>query len=541
VNEYAMTFATPMLLLALLPWTAVVLYLLRGKRTPTTVPFLALWGRSASMAKPSRSLHRPPVFLVLMMLAMLLAIVAAAGPGRWGTGGHVTIILDRGITMSPVTAGGQKFRGVIDRANAELIHHVGYRTVDLLPVPGEEVQSDSEKWADLVAGYSPTALDTQGAIESAVNDRLRDPSSGLILVLTDRHLTVTNDRLLQIAPDAVVNDVGIAAIAARATRRAQGGQVMVRLRNSSPLREVSLRVISGDRTIASTQQLPPSGQTRDYFIDVSNLAESVRVEIDPHDQASVNDRAWLVREKSWPIIDRMTPLPAAVGRMIDVYAKLRPGDAASPHVAVGERALAAGERGVEIVGADAGGDTMSPVIEASHPITANVSHWPAAADAAVAPPAGFSPIVLRGGKTLVAMGKGQAWVNLDLQSWATSPDLVIFFTNLFDWLGQTTEPRYASHAPELLGVDWQRVDDSPAPGGIKAGEWPGLYRRSDGVIRAINAPDVAWSNAENDDGLPKLSTAAASGESMTNLAPIVCIAAIALVAMAAAMAPKRTI
>ena len=38
-----MTWAAPLWLLGLLPWSAVVLYLLWGRRRRTDVPFLDLW------------------------------------------------------------------------------------------------------------------------------------------------------------------------------------------------------------------------------------------------------------------------------------------------------------------------------------------------------------------------------------------------------------------------------------------------------------------------------------------------------------------
>src|SRR5215218_3027353 len=98
-----MIFANPILLLALLPWGAVTVWLLGGRRTSVGVPFIELWRADHAVAPKNRFFHPPPVALAAAILAMLLALLAAAGPavrsGRRGP--QLTIILDRGITMSP--------------------------------------------------------------------------------------------------------------------------------------------------------------------------------------------------------------------------------------------------------------------------------------------------------------------------------------------------------------------------------------------------------------------------------------------------------
>src|SRR5438309_1422584 len=98
-----MVFLSPIWLLGLLPWAAVVIYVLRGRFPRAAVPFLALWAGLITVAKSRRHLHRPPLFLALLLMTMLLALLAAAGPKLRGRGSTalVTIILDRGVTMSP--------------------------------------------------------------------------------------------------------------------------------------------------------------------------------------------------------------------------------------------------------------------------------------------------------------------------------------------------------------------------------------------------------------------------------------------------------
>src|SRR5262249_51988878 len=111
-----MFFTAPFWLLGLAPLLALTLYLLSGGGTAQVVPFLALWPW-ADQAPRRRKIRRPPAFLVWMILAMLLAVLAAAGPSikRAGVGArHFTIVLDRGIGMS--ASGAAPFRGELQSA-----------------------------------------------------------------------------------------------------------------------------------------------------------------------------------------------------------------------------------------------------------------------------------------------------------------------------------------------------------------------------------------------------------------------------------------
>jgi hypothetical protein len=75
-----MTFAAPLLLLALLPWTALVAYLLIGRRKRVLVPFVELWKMPIRPRRTTRALHVPPAAVTLMLLALLAALLAAARP-----------------------------------------------------------------------------------------------------------------------------------------------------------------------------------------------------------------------------------------------------------------------------------------------------------------------------------------------------------------------------------------------------------------------------------------------------------------------------
>src|SRR5688500_14889144 len=98
-----MNFASPLWLLALLPWTAVVAYLLWGRRRRVDVPFMALWPAEGDDAvRVRRRVMPPPLALALAILAMLLAILAAGRPGVPVERPRepLTVVIDRGWSVS---------------------------------------------------------------------------------------------------------------------------------------------------------------------------------------------------------------------------------------------------------------------------------------------------------------------------------------------------------------------------------------------------------------------------------------------------------
>src|SRR3954470_8084040 len=97
-----MTWAAPLSLLGLIPWSAVVLSLVWGRRPRVDVPFLDLWPAHGEGVKVRRRVTPPPVALALAILAMLLAILAAGRPGALlpHRGETLAMVVDRGWTMS---------------------------------------------------------------------------------------------------------------------------------------------------------------------------------------------------------------------------------------------------------------------------------------------------------------------------------------------------------------------------------------------------------------------------------------------------------
>src|SRR5687768_11887510 len=131
-----MTFLSPLWLIGLVPWAAVALYLLWGRRRQQWVPFLEFWIGPVQGPRPKRRLAAPPVSLAAALLAPLLALLAAAGPriaGAGARGGPVTIIVDAGASMSARGAAAARF--------VETAHLVGEELLKVGPQTPLEVYS----------------------------------------------------------------------------------------------------------------------------------------------------------------------------------------------------------------------------------------------------------------------------------------------------------------------------------------------------------------------------------------------------------------
>src|SRR5438045_225071 len=134
-----MLLTAPWWLLALLPWAGLTLYLLRGQSPRVGVPFVELWqDPDLPRLRRARWLRLPPVAIVLVLLGLLLAILAAARPAISvsSVGPPITIIVDRGVTMSTAAIGGDRWTKTLHDIEGRIVHHFGRCPVDLVSVPG---------------------------------------------------------------------------------------------------------------------------------------------------------------------------------------------------------------------------------------------------------------------------------------------------------------------------------------------------------------------------------------------------------------------
>jgi len=543
-----MTFAAPLWLVGLLPLSVVIVYLLWGRRRQEEVPFLDLWLGPVKGPRPRRRFAAPPVALTLAIGAMVLAVVGAARPA-WVGGGRtetVTVVLDRGATMSAGHRIAKTASAVASALAAE-----GSPPVDVVLVPGGEADSGtSPTWAARAGQIGPTALDTTAALDGVVA-RSIGQGAGLVIVATDRNVAGPSERLVRAWPSTPVHNAGIVLLAARAEPRAQ---VMVRIRNAGGPDRRELRVASAGGEVVQTIDLPRSPEeTRDYFLDPEAVGDVVKVELRGGDDFAGDDAAWLVREGAAPRIEPRGDLPPELRRMIDVYASANvPGaDAPAAPVVRDASALAPTSAGVVLAEASSVAPDGVPADVRPHPVTRD-TRWSFRSPVRLAaPPAGeWTVVVAVGGRPAVAVREAparQVWVGVDSDEWARTPEYVVFWANVFDWLGGG-QTRYVGHAPARLEGRWTPVElaGGVQPAGGEAGLWPGLYRREgDGALRAVNAGDVRFPEVPPGDWRPQLERVLAERprSGARPLAPAVLLAALACATLAAALwrrSPNRS-
>jgi hypothetical protein len=453
-----------------------------------------------------------------VLIAAMLAILAAAGPriGSFsGTGRPATIIVDRGITMS-ARSRFQMLAASIAPA-VERILGTGPATLCIVP-DGRRIPTDLANWANEVGHIDSAASDTRDALRWAARRALTDPTA-IVVLLSDRNIGITDRRLVQIAPTDRLSNVAIAALAVRAQPRPQA---MVSLLNDSPLRQTVIHI--GD--VSTKADLPPAGASHNFFVDLDSAPASLQASIEPAGDITANSRVWVVRRAAWPTISPMCAVPAELRRIIDVYRRNRPAGEDSAAVAVvaldsqppPDRPSAAimteGMATVPVTGAV----QLQP-----SPITDGID-WNAAMRGAdtstISAPPGFQPLVWTEGRTLVASSEDlprQVWIGFRSTAWAQTPDFVIFWAKVFDFLGGGSGVHYESRTIEPMETTL-----------------PGLYQRN-GQTVAFNAPAVYLDPAQTSDWQSRLSQLA--GEKSVdgeNIAPWMIVIAMASLLIAAA-------
>jgi hypothetical protein len=473
-----MTFSAPLWLLSLLPWVGLVLWMFTGRRSQTRVPFLVLWDKNTSAPRPRAAVHMPPMAILCFLLATLLAILGASDPVlsalRSSDRTPVTIILDRGATMS--AAG--KWQAIVPELAAQISARYGDGPVTFVPVPdGKALEATRADWSTLALALDPTAADTRRAIHAAAAAALRWNDSP-IFVISNQPLEHTDRRLIQVAPTSQPQNAGIASVAAS---RSLGPQVMVRVRNDSSLTRAELRVGSAAQTI----ELPPRGSDRTYFIAAPELRDSTPIELNMADDLPADNRGTLVLTHARPRLEPSGALPAAVQRIVASYTRTRAPASGSRPLRISTAPLDASIASVHVAPA-AQPAPDGQLLLADHPINANLN-WSELAlkETRLAPPPagdGWTPVVRAGDRPLVAVrqtGARQVWVGFESESFPRHPGFVVFWTNLLDWAGEggevfAYEGALAVPLPEAINPDWQTRLASLPPslaGGRSIGVW----------------------------------------------------------------------
>jgi hypothetical protein len=466
-------------------------------------------------------------------LSLLLAILAAAHIelilGHRRARSMLTIILDRGITMSARGSKELRFREIADQVQQELRRRFTDCTIQLISVPGETTENlDLMQFSDRVAQLGPTALDTRQLLSQIVS-QAKPPT----VVISDRALP-GDSQVIQAAPEGPIEDVAITAIAAR---ERPSRQVMVRIRNQSPRASVALRISSAGQSLERQIDLPMPPGERNYFVDLPAIGGDVRAELPLDDALPANNRAWLVRERASPKIEPRFPVSPELRRLIEAYARSRPAGRESATLSIVNYLVALHKGHPGILIAPAQETVVRLDLQVSdHALTGHVN-WqklPAPLRVASAAPDGWWPLLRTGQKILLAVSpsSNQVWIGFDSATWTTSTDYVIFWTNVFDWAGGGAES-LSAHSIDQLTPSWKPVDsDTPS-------YFPGLYQRNDGSIRAFNAPDVPIPNGRSIDRRSRIAALAAES-ARADLSPWLLILAITAV-LASALLWKRAI
>jgi hypothetical protein len=482
-----MWFASPLWLIGLFPWAALSLWLLWGTYERASVPFLELWRGAAEERPTRRGFRRPPVSLWFVIAAMLLAILAAARLSVWRPTRDtipLQVVIDCGDTMSASVHGAVRFRATARLLAEALSSHSRQIPVHLRIVPGNREMSTNSGGLDkAVDALTPTGTSSRGSLGMAVALSLRSGDDA-VFVISDQPIELADPRIVRIAPEEAIDEVGISRLAAR---ESPSPQVMVSVLNQSSQTGASLQVATAGQVERKTIGLPPRGTSRDFFFSPPELGENVEAAVKGLAGDVAGGRAWLGRDARAGVVESHIPLDPAIERMLQVYARHRPPAAGSPTITItgSETNLAAGSRGVVVAqSVDDAGAKAGALEIVDHPVTRGINWgslplFPATGDA----PPQFQPLVRVGGKTILAVAQApvrKAWIGFAIDRWSAQTQFVIFWTNVLDWIGQEGT-QFTSFPLEEPMLDWQPMT---GPAGF-----PGIYQRGDGALRAFNTFD----------------------------------------------------
>jgi hypothetical protein len=231
-------------------------------------------------------------------------------------------------------------------------------------------------------------------------------------------------------------------------------QAMLRLKNLSDVRQGTITIAAHGKPLHTTDiQLPAKYESQDYFADVPLLAEELNARVDVAGQTGSTGATL---QGAWPAIDTASAVSPELRRMIDVYSRHRPLSDSSIHIAIQDSfdSVAAAEP-TAIVPNDLTNQrsisSQDSLIVADSPLTRSIDWATALSDARFAPaPVGdWQPLVSVSGVPILVIHTTpvrQVWVGFNSEQFLHLPDFVVFWTSVFDWLGNPT-PSYHSSRP----------------------------------------------------------------------------------------------
>jgi len=469
-----MLFLSPLWLLALIPFAGLVVWSLVRRGATVDVPFVQLWrGEATSIQR--RGARRPPLTVLLTLVAILLALLAAAAPALRGADrAGVTVIIDRGAAMSLDL----RYRAAAEDAIKQLSAKGLAATVVTVPRLAGSI--------DRPVDVPPTAVDSRDALSDAVFELARRDMA--IIVVTDQDLAAFSSHYVsRFAPAPPTDRLAIAHIAAKSS---PATQVMVRLRNDSDTTTANITVAS-TTSQQVTVNLPPRGQTRDYFLDVPSVATNIAVSVGEQ----LGQQAWLASQAPRPHVEAVGPVSPSVERVIAAYARARPPSSMGRRIRVTASPTAVqGIGSIVLVGEGPSRPIVGRIEVHDHPLARDVD-WRRLVEGSTVtgrPPTGYSPVVLAGITPLIATGpQNQVWVGLQVRGDAQSVDWVVLWTRIFDYLadGDAIVSEWSASSAQPLDENWRQIRGK-SPNGTEPGLWPGLFGNAEGRLLAINAGEI---------------------------------------------------
>lgn len=221
-------------------------------------------------------------------------------------------------------------------------------------------------------------------------------------------------------------------------------QFMVRVLNFGPARQASLVVERNGQSAVQPLDLPMAGEARNYFIPIAPDVTNVNVTLKDAEPDMRGRSVELVRRQSWPMVKALSPLPEALQRMTEVYAARRPASSESPSIAIVTGDAAKLDGGAGVVIADATQPVNGTPEVVTHAVIRGIDWSAELVDArvAAAPAAGWTPLVTVADRMVVGVHEQparQAWIGFDSPAMARKPEFVVFWTNVFNWVGQGGE------------------------------------------------------------------------------------------------------
>ena len=477
-----MTWLTPIWLWLLLPWAAACLWSGRGTTAAARVPFLAIWPMETAVTGPRRRL--PPVWVLVLLTGFLLMILAAAGPAVWRPIASLTVIVDRSPSMA-----GERLASALAR-----LPITSDTRVRVVPVPGEPFNAIGRIDPELLPA---TALTTLGQLGEAFRREV-----GQIVVVTDQAIDLPPGVAI-VKPGRPLSNAGIDrfAITSQPADRVgnRPGQAMLTIFNGTDRGRAVLRIDG----IRQSIDLPPAGQSRDYFVDLPVLSATSEAELLGEDgkpwpdDVAVDNHAYLARTAPSVQIEPRIAVSDDLARMIAVYQHHRPAGPDAPIIPIvkGEAPATPAVILAKALTTPQGGTPEPQIsVDTSHPVTQSTDFTgiDSAGYATTGPPGDRWRTLIRSNAEPILNGvppllaerevpARQVWIGLDPGVLVRRADYVIFWTDVFDWLGGGATTYTA--IPPRSGLTPIRLADAAMEGS------PGLYRDGTRTV-AVAIPAV---------------------------------------------------